>query len=161
MLVDTDPNFKLREERGIKVINTRRQSRARVINAEKNKTKAAAGPWAVPPLHQGRAALNNNHTDGLGCSRDQRGTQAAISISCTSAALGRWAANRWSRDGGSNPHTSPLGQDTITIVHSHSSADAPPLLRAVPPSIAGALSVCLRPYEKNISHAAWGIIRIL
>lgn len=44
MLVDTDPNFKLREERGIKVINTRRQSRARVINAEKNKTKAAAGP---------------------------------------------------------------------------------------------------------------------
>lgn len=43
-------------------------------------------------------------------------------------------------DRGSNTHSCPLGQDTITIKHSHSSANASP--PCCVPSITGSLSLC-------------------
>lgn len=60
---------------------------------------------------------------------------------------------------GSDPHSCPLGPDTVAVIHSHPSANASPLLPPPPhrvPLIAGSLSSCQHTciWEDNFTNGS-------
>lgn len=93
----------------------------------------------VPPLHEGHTELNNNRLDWLDSREDNLSVSSTYQLDLA-AELRIDGCGR-----GFNPQSCPLGEDTITILHSHSSANAPPF--SPPhrvPLITGSPSLCQR-----------------